>query len=104
MIYATPDGRQPFAEWLEAMADERGYATVAVRLARVRLGNMGDCRFIGEGLSELRIHFGPGYRVYFGEDGQEIVLLLCGGTKRTQQRDIARARMCWRDYRSRENA
>jgi len=104
MIYTTADGREPFSEWVEALADDRAYAAIAVRLARVRLGNLGDCRFLGEGLGELRIHFGPGYRLYFGEDGQEVILLLCGGTKGTQRSDIARAKARWRDYRSRENA
>jgi putative addiction module killer protein len=67
---------------------------------RVRLGNMGDTESVGEGVFELRIHFGPGYRVYFGELDQVIVILLCGGTKRTQRRDIERAKVYWRNLRS----
>lgn len=98
------DGRAPFSEWLDALADDRAYAAIAVRLDRARLGNLGDCRFIGGGLGELRIHFGPGYRVYFGEDGKEIILLLCGGVKGTQRSDIARAKTYWQDYRSKANA
>jgi putative addiction module killer protein len=68
------------------------------RLERVELGNLGDHRGIGEGVFELRIDFGPGYRIYFGLDGSELVVLLIGGTKKTQQRDIDTAKHYWRNY------
>ena len=103
-IYTTSDGRAPFSEWLDSLRDRRGQAVIAARVDRVQLGNFGDCRSIGGGVSELRIHFGPGYRVYFGQDGGEIVLLLCGGAKQTQPRDIAKAKVYWGDYRSRTSA
>lgn len=72
------------------------------RLDRVAQGNFGDCRPVGKGVWELRVHCGPGYRIYYGEDGPDVVLLLCGGDKRGQRRDIARARRYWADYRRRK--
>ena len=101
--YLTPEGRAPFSEWLGALKDLKGRALIRVRLDRLSLGNLGDCNRIGEGLHELRIDFGPGYRVYFGQKGKQLILLLCGGTKRTQKRDIQRARDYWDDYRSRSS-
>ncbi len=73
-----------------------------MRLERFRLGNVGDWKSVGEGVLELRIDWGPGYRVYFAQDGKEIVLLLCGGEKGTQVRDIKDAKKYWRDYRGRK--
>ena len=70
----------------------------------MRLGNLGDYRSVGEGVNELRIFYGPGYRVYFGLEDNRVVLLLAGGTKDTQPRDIATAKSYWADYRSREDA
>lgn len=72
-----------------------------MRLDRVSLGNFGDCRNVGEGVQELRVDYGPGYRVYFGQEGTTIVLLLCGGDKGTQTRDIQIAQVYWREYRRR---
>lgn len=71
------------------------------RINRLRLGNLGDCRHLGEGIYELRIHLDPGYRVYFGDVDGENIVLLCGGTKRTQRRDIEKAQEYWRELRSR---
>ena len=73
-------------------------ALIRKRLNRVRMGNLGDCRSVGDGVKELRIAFGPGYRVYFGEDGETIVVLLCGGDKSSQEADIRRAKEYWIDY------
>lgn len=97
--YLTPDGRSPFREWLRGLKDVRTRAIVRVRLNRVRLGNLGHCRELAEGVSELKIDHGPGFRVYFGEDGDTLVILLCGGDKSTQRADIQRAKAYWRDYR-----
>ena len=83
------------------MKDKRATARVLARLARVRQGNLGDCKSVGEGVSELRVDYGPGYRVYFGQDGHTLVVLLCGGDKRTQERDIRQARQSWREYKAR---
>ena len=99
--YVTAEGRCPFSEWLNGLRDRRARARIRVRLDRVSLGNLGDCRPVGGGVHELVIEYGPGYRVYFGEIGSRIVLLLTGGAKGTQQRDIDQAKAYWADYRSR---
>jgi putative addiction module killer protein len=102
--YQTHDGRSPFNEWLfSKKADPVIQARVLARLARLRVGNMGDCKALGEGLSELRLSFGPGYRIYFGQKGRQIIILLCGGDKSTQKADIRTAREYWRDFRRREH-
>lgn len=99
--YRTVDGRSPFPEWLSGLGDRQARARVRVRLNRLRLGNFGDSKGVGGGVSELRISYGPGYRVYFGRRGDTVVILLCGGDKRTQARDIERAQEYWADYRRR---
>jgi putative addiction module killer protein len=81
-----------FAEWLEALSDERAKARIAERIRRVSLGNVGDVEPVGDGVSELRIHYGPGYRVYMVRRGRVVVILLCGGVKSTQARDIRKAK------------
>jgi putative addiction module killer protein len=101
--YLTEDGRSPFAEWLDGLRDRRARARIEARLARVRLGNLGDYGPVGEGVQELRIFSGPGYRVYFGFESSMIVVLLCGGSKSSQRRDIATAKAYWHDYRSRDD-
>ncbi len=100
--YLAPDGSNPFREWLRSLSDARARAKIRVRLNRLRLGNFGDSKSLNEGLHELRVDVGPGYRVYFGTVDRSIVLLLCGGDKRSQTRDIARARSLWRDYKERK--
>ena len=100
-IYVTEEGREPFSEWLASFRDSKARAKIRVRLDRVRLGNLGDCHGVGEGVQELRIDYGPGYRVYFGLEGQTIVLLLCGGDKSTQTKDIETAKRYWNEYRRR---
>ncbi len=91
-------------EWLESPRDIRARAIIRTRLDRVQLGNLGDCRRLSGVLHELRIDFGPGYRVYFAHETAETIVVLCGGRKRTQRSDIGRARQYWRDYGSREGA
>ena len=98
--YQTDDGKRPFVLWFEALQDVKARAIILARLGRVQLGNFGDYKSLGDEVYELRIHFGPGYGVYFGIDGRNIVLLLLGGSKRTQQRDIQKAREFWQDYLS----
>jgi len=102
-IYLDKDGNAPFSQWINSLADVKGRAKIRERIARIRLGNMGDCESVGEGISELRIHFGPGYRIYFGQEGIRIVVLITGGSKRTQKKDIRMAKVLWKDYKEREN-
>jgi putative addiction module killer protein len=99
--YVSRDGKAIFTEWLEGIRDWQARAEIRTRIDRLELGNFGDCKPLGVGIHELRIHYGPGYRVYFGNMGKHIVLLLCGGSKASQQRDIKRAKEFWNDYRSR---
>ena len=100
-IYVTVSGQSPFSEWLTSLRDRKARAKIRVRLDRISLGNMGDCHGVGDGIEELRIDYGPGYRVYFGRLGSTIVLLLCGGDKSTQTKDIDLAKQYWNDYRRR---
>lgn len=99
--YQTSAGEQPFVEWLKGLNDRRARTRIEARLARVVIGNLGDVEPVGEGVMELRVDWGPGYRVYFARVGHVIVLLLCGGDKRTQQRDINRAKEYFEDYKAR---
>ena len=101
--YLTPSARNPFREWLVSLKDIKARAIIRVRLNRLRLGNFGDCRLLGGGIHELRMDFGPGYRVYFGRLGPTIVLLLCGGDKGSQRRDVEQAKEFWEDYRRRSS-
>ncbi len=98
--YTTPDGKVPFSEWLDSLRDLKAKFKIDGRLDRVQEGNLGDYRVLGEGVCELRINYGPGYRVYFGQVEETIVLLLIGGDKSTQEQDIRKAQKYWTDYRS----
>jgi putative addiction module killer protein len=101
LVYRASDGRAPFNDWLLSLKDARTRAKVRARIARLRLGNFGDCKSVGEGVSELRVPYGPGFRVYFARHCRTVVILLCAGDKGTQRQDIALAKRYWRDY---ENA
>ena len=90
--------RTPFSDWLDSLKDARTVGIVRARLNRIRVCNFGDCKPVGGGVEELRIDFGPGYRIYFGREGSLVVILLCGGNKGTQGRDLARARKYWKEY------
>jgi putative addiction module killer protein len=102
--YITNKGKVPFAEWLDSLRDQKAKTIIDKRLNRVSKGNLGEYRSLGEGVYELKIDFGPGYRIYFGQIGKVIILLLCGGDKSTQDQDIRQAIDYLQDYRSRENA
>jgi putative addiction module killer protein len=98
--YKTSTGKEPFSEWYEDL--EKGLrATVATRFERIRVGNFGDCKMLkgAGGVWELRIDVGPGYRIYFGKEGKEIVVLLVGGNKGSQERDIEKAKHYWLNYK-----
>ena len=98
-MYQTSGEREPFNEWLISIRDVETQARIRARLERLEDGNLGDCQSVGEGVFELRIHFGSGYRVYFGQVGNTIILLLCGGDKSSQRQDIERAKTYWLEYK-----
>jgi putative addiction module killer protein len=91
-----------FDAWLSALADFKAKARVLARLRSATLGNLGDCEPVGEGVSEMRVHVGPGYRLYFMRAGTTVYLLLCGGNKASQKRDIARAKRMARELKERQ--
>ena len=99
--YLTPSGKDVFDIWLTRLADSRTQAKIAARIDRLAAGNFGDCKPLREGVYELRIDWGPGYRVYYALLGRVCVLLLCGGDKRKQPSDIERAIRYLRDYKER---
>ena len=101
VVYVTDEGKAPFAEWFDTL-DTIAALKVRTELARIETGNLGDVKPVGQGVSERRITFGPGYRVYFGQDGDKLVILLCGGTKRRQSKDIEQAKAFWDDYKNRK--
>jgi putative addiction module killer protein len=98
--YLDPNGRSPYAEWFDSL-NAPAAAKVVVATAKLAQGNLSNARSVGEGVQEYRIDFGPGYRIYFGKDGERIVILLGGGTKKKQQRDISDAISRWQDYKKR---
>jgi len=99
--YQTSTGAKPFVRWFENLDDRQACIRIDARLSRVAVGNLGDVRSVGNGVLELRIHWGPGYRVYIARRGEFVILLLCAGDKRTQQRDIQRAKTYLKDYDAR---
>jgi putative addiction module killer protein len=99
--YADETGRSPFADWFENL-DAIAAAKVTVFLARVANGNTSNLKTVGQGVVELKIDFGPGYRIYLGRDGERLVILLGGGSKRRQKQDIAAAQERWSDYKKRK--
>lgn len=98
--YVDARGRSPFRRWFDGL-DAQPAAKIAAAIARMEAGSLGDHRNVGDGVWECRIHSGPGFRIYFGFDGNTLIILLGGGTKRSQQGDIDRAKERWRDYRHR---
>jgi putative addiction module killer protein len=99
--YLDRAGSSPFAAWFQSL-DAAAAAKVTTALRRLELGNFSNVKGVGAGVFEYRIDFGPGYRVYFGKDGDAVVILLCGGTKKRQDRDIAMAHDRWVDYKKRK--
>ena len=101
-LFRTADGRVPFADWWSALGDHRSRLKIAQRLDRLQAGNPGDCQTLGSGLMELRIHAGPGLRIYISWLSPERCLIITGGSKATQTRDIARARLWLSDAKQRQ--
>lgn len=100
--YQAEDGAEPVSDWLDRLRNKRAQAKLRVRLKRLEAGIFGDCEPVGDGVLELREHLGAGYRVYLGRHGQAVVILLCGGDKNSQSRDIAVAKACWADWKRRQ--
>ena len=101
--YKTEAGAEPVTEWLLSLKDNLVQAKMRLRINRVAEGNFGDCSSVGDGVSELREHIGARFRMYFGQQGKTIVILLCGGTKRTQTSDINTAKRYWTDWKKRQS-
>lgn len=99
--YQQGGGGVPFRKWRAGLADTDTRVAIDIRVTRFRTGNLGNSKSLGGGVSESKIDLGPGYRIYFGTDGNEIILL-CGGDKSTRQRDIQLAKKYWRDYKTRK--
>jgi probable addiction module killer protein len=100
--YQTEEGRDVFADWLGSLRDVRAKARILTRIDRMESGNLGDSKAVRESVCEMRIHYGPGYRVYFARVGEVIMLLLCGGDKSTQSADIERAVEFFNDFKRRK--
>ena len=100
--YLDSVGRSPFASWFDSL-DAPAAAKVNTAVTQLRGGNWSNVKGVGEGVHERRIDFGPGYRIYFGKDGEKMVILLAGGTKKRQDADIKEAKARWNDYKRRKN-
>ena len=100
--YLSNGGKEPVTEWLHSIQDKQAQAKLRIRIKRLEAGMFGDCESVGEGVLELREHLGAGYRVYFGRHGHTIVILLCGGSKKSQAADIKSAKEYWNDWKRRQ--
>ena len=99
VAYVDENGREPYTDWLASLKDEKTRERIRVRIRRLESGLYGDCESVGKGVLELRLFFGAGYRVYFAEDDGNIVILLCGGDKNSQKRDIKTAKAYWQEHK-----
>ena len=99
--YLDSSGHSPYAAWFEGL-DAQAAAKVATAITRISLGNFSNVKGVGAGVFEYRLNFGPGYRIYFGQDGEKLVILLAGGTKKRQRRDLSAAIANWQDYKRRK--
>lgn len=99
VLHYVSHGKDVFGDWLDGLKDIACRAAILKRIDRVEDGNFGDHRAVGQGVWELRVHHGPGYRVYYGEDGPQVVLLLCCGDKARQHADVRRAQELWAEHR-----
>ncbi len=103
LYYRKANNDVPFLKWLYSLEDSITRAKIRIRLDRVAVGNLGNYSPVGDGVNELKIDYGPGYRVYFAFDGQKIVVILCGGDKGSQSRDIKLAKEYWSDYKKEDH-
>lgn len=100
-LYRTKEGKTPYKDWVTGFRDQRTKGRIDARATDLYTGKLGKCRPVGEGVTELKLDFGPGYRIYIGEYGHKIIILLCGGDKSTQASDIKTAKAYWKDYKQR---
>jgi putative addiction module killer protein len=98
-LYLTKNGRAPYQEWWDDLKNVEVKAVIIQRVNRLKWGHFGDCRAVHSGVFEMRIHLGAGYRVYFAQEKQRIILLLCGGDKSSQSKDIQKAQAYWKDFK-----
>ena len=103
VIYVDENEGEPFIDWVEGLKDRKNRARILRRVDRLEDGNFGDYKAVGEGVLELRLFFGSGFRVYCAEDGDVLIVLLCGGDKKTQGKDIKKAINYWTEYKRRKN-
>jgi putative addiction module killer protein len=99
LIYKTTEGKEPFIDWLESIKETKTRNRILTRLDRLQIGNPGDYKYLDQGISELRLKFGAGYRIYYAEEKGKIIILLCGGDKSTQDKDIKKAINYFKDYK-----
>ena len=97
--YETPEGICPFKQWIDAVKETQTQARIFRYVRALSLENFSNCRPVGSGVHELKINVGPGYRIYFGNEGKTILIILCGGSKKTQAQDIKRAHLYWSQYK-----
>ena len=102
-IYQTSSRKRPFDKWLNDLTDRKAQIAIDLRLERIRLGNLGQNKSLGGGVYELKIDLGPGFRIYYGKIGLQVILLLCAGDKRSQQKDIILAKKYFQDFKTRGN-
>ena len=101
-LYHTSSGKSPYEEWFYHLKDTKTQSVIRARIDRLAYGLAGKCEPVGQGVFELKIYFGPGYRIYFGEEGHKMILLLLGGDKSSQRQDIGKAQIYWKDYQRRK--
>ncbi|MBI2026991.1 MAG: type II toxin-antitoxin system RelE/ParE family toxin [Deltaproteobacteria bacterium] len=97
--YVLPSGKEPFTEWIRKLKDKTARARILIKIDRLAQGTTTNVKTVGDGISELKMTFGPGYRVYFGYDGQSLIVLLAGGDKSSQSKDIEKAKEYWNEYK-----
>lgn len=100
LIFSDKNGYEPYTDWIDNLKDKQNQQRIKARVRRLEQGNFGDHRPVGDNVSELRFFFGSGFRVYYAEDGEKIVLLLCGGDKQSQEKDIESAKTYWKEYQN----
>ena len=103
-IYQDEKGKEPFSNWFNSLRGDQTRARIDNKLGRVRLNNFGDSKALGDGLYELRLHFGPGYRLYYGKTKKSLIVLLTGSDKARQAKAIKKAKQYWQDYKTQNNA